>query len=123
MFNLSEDKVLCSELVRSFPKDMIKNIEHVVSKLNEHNIKGLSAIKGVNEHYNITFQLEEVYKILFDYFENKSMSLKFTTNDKEPILNVKDITEASEEKLNLIVEVIDETIYKDNLINNTGKRK
>ena len=122
MFNLKDDSVLCSELVRSFPKDMIKQIEIILSKLNNYNVKGVSAIKGVNEHYNMVFQIEKLYKLIFDYYENTSMSLKFSTKENENILNVKDVTESSDEKLNLIVEVIGETIYKDNLISNTKGR-
>lgn len=122
MKNLREDKVLSSELVHSFPNDMLKHIENVLNRLNDKNIKGLSAIKGINEHYNIVFELEELYKLLFDYYENKTMSLKFTSKTNDQILNVKDITEASEEKLNLIAEVINETIYKDSLINDKKVR-
>lgn len=123
MFNLNEDKLLCSELVHTFPKDMILRIEKIINQLCNYDIKGVSAIKGINEHYNILFEIEEIYKIIFDYYENKTMSLKFTNKIDEQILNVKDVTEASNEKINLIIQVIEETIYKDKLINNTNKTK
>ena len=101
MYNFREDKLLCTDLVRGFPKEMIKEIEPFLVGLSNYNIKGLHGIKGIDDQYQIAFELEKIYKIIFNYYKDKSMSLRFTTKDDTPILNVKNVIVS--DKLGLII--------------------
>ena len=121
MYNLSDDKVLSTDLVHSFPKKMILEIEKVLVNLSKYDIKGIYAIKGISDHYQVAFNICKTHKLIFDYDKDENLSLTFMTINDEKILSVNSISD--EDKINLIVEVITETIYKDNLISNSDKRK
>ena len=118
-FDLSEDKVLSSELVHNFPKEMIGQVSNVLKKLDNYTIKGLYGIKVTENIYKLAFELEEKYKLLFSY-NNKNILLNLVTKKDELLVSIKQID--SDEKIELINSTISDKIFKDNLINTTNKK-
>lgn len=121
MYSLNEDKIMCSNLVRSFPKEMIMQVKDVLDGLSNYDINGLWVAKISENNYRMCFELEELYKLIFAYKQEKKLSLEFIDFNKDKILSVNSID--SEEKRKLINEVITQTIFKDKLIDSNHKRK
>ena len=119
MFDLSEDKVLSSELVHNFPKDMLCKVTNILKGLDNYDIKGLYGVKVYENKYNLAFEIALKYKLLFGYDVSKNVSVLFETKKDEPLLSINEVD--SDEKISLINSVIKETIVKDNLIDNTSK--
>ena len=117
-----DDKVMSNELVRDFPKEFKDTCTSVVTKIGVE-AKGLSAIKvrdaGPLTHL-ITFLLLKQYQLQFSYGDAKITSASFYDKDKNPVLSLADVS--SEEVISLLKTVIEETIERDNMIENTRKR-
>ena len=121
MYDFSHDKVLGSEVVRKFPREMVTRSVAVLSSLDDYEMRGMYGIKVTDNKFILAFSVATNYKVLFSYDDTKQLGLNLATKKDELILSMDNVD--SNEKINLINEVIKENLNKDNLISSVEKRK